>query len=666
MKRLVSVGVFASIGLSLVGGCRVDMEGYTFGTAGSGGAGVSGESNAAHAGASGSGKANPATGGHADHAGSSSTSGSSSGGDGTPIGDSGSGNAEGGETSGGASTAGNGAGGVSNGGSGAVSNSGSGGVPSAGSGGVPSAGSGGGTPGGSGGSAGSGLLQGAKCNADTDCAQKACVDGVCCSSTCTGTCKACTAAKTGQPDGTCAGVSANTDPDNECSKDTASCGHDGMCDGVGACSFANPNTVCAPETCSGGKYTAPSHCAGNSATCNTPAPLNCANCANNACNVACTQTSNCPAGFYCASSVCTATKGNGSACQKAEECSNGSCVEGVCCDGACNTKCSSCLLANTGQTDGKCAPVKAGVSHGSDCSASLASSCGLDGKCDGAGACRNWPATTQCAAQSCATGSATQQSARNCDGSGMCRASTPTPCGNFLCDAASASCKVSCTVATQAADCGASAYCSGGSCVAKKAPGALCGSASECSSNLCGGRCCNPGAPCTCTQPTSGNLLKNPGFDSDLSSWTQDTVGGGGFAWLANSPADGNNVFGDVEQCPFSGSAFISSPANVIQRLWQCVNISPQTNYNFGNRSHSSGGAYGYCDVDLYPGANCSGNPTNVASGYWINVTWSPDLTYTFSSGISSSARVSCYNGSDFAAAFYVDQVYLSRAPSKY
>jgi hypothetical protein len=172
--------------------------------------------------------------------------------------------------------------------------------------------------------------------------------------------------------------------------------------------------------------------------------------------------------------------------------------------------------------------------------------------------------------------------------------------------------------------------------------------------------------PCTCTQPTAGtNLIKNPGFDSDLSNWNQDS-GPGGFSWQANSPADANNVYGDVEKCPFSGSAFISSPANVVQRLWQCIDISPQTNYIFGNRAHSSGGAYGYCDVDIYPGAGCTGSPTNVGTGYWLNVDWGPDLSYPFNSGISSSARVSCYNGADFAAAFYVDQLYLSKAPGKY
>jgi hypothetical protein len=87
-------------------------------------------------------------------------------------------------------------------------------------------------------------------------------------------------------------------------------------------------------------------------------------------------------------------------------------------------------------------------------------------------------------------------------------------------------------------------------------------------------------------------------------------------------------------------------------------------------RYHTAEGAFAHCDVDLYPGANCTGTATNVAAGLWLNVDWGPGGSGNtpFDSGLSASAMVSCYNGSDFGtdAAFYIDQIYLSPAPAMY
>src|SRR5205823_3181802 len=59
----------------------------------------------------------------------------------------------------------------------------------------------------------------------------------------------------------------------------------------------------------------------------------------------------------------------------------------------------------------------------------------------------------------------------------------------YLCSGASASCPVSCTVD---ANCIAADYCSGGSCVAKKANGSACAGGNECTSTNCAdGFCCN-------------------------------------------------------------------------------------------------------------------------------------------------------------------------------
>jgi len=83
------------------------------------------------------------------------------------------------------------------------------------------------------------------CSTDTACTSGHCVDGVCCSTTCDGTCEACSAAKTGGADGTCAPVTAATDPDNECAAACSDGAITNMCDGHGACA----QTSCGGYAC---------------------------------------------------------------------------------------------------------------------------------------------------------------------------------------------------------------------------------------------------------------------------------------------------------------------------------------------------------------------------------------------------------------------------------
>lgn len=73
------------------------------------------------------------------------------------------------------------------------------------------------------------LGNGSPCTMDPQCASSQCVDGVCCNSACSGSCQACTFASTGTTSGTCALITAGTDPDNECAGTS-------VCDGMGMCS----------------------------------------------------------------------------------------------------------------------------------------------------------------------------------------------------------------------------------------------------------------------------------------------------------------------------------------------------------------------------------------------------------------------------------------------
>ncbi|MFO0679789.1 MAG: hypothetical protein U0169_24910 [Polyangiaceae bacterium] len=146
---------------------------------------------------------------------------------------------------------------------------------------------------------------GTACSANATCGPNGtslCVDGVCCDTPCTGLCQACTSAKKGSgANGTCGPIAAGSDPDSECSAQSASsCGSTGMCDGANACQFHPAGTVCRPavgpcdvqETCPGGGASCPSDqgmCGGMCGGC-----------------------------------------GNGSACGSNEDCSSGMCNEGTC------------------------------------------------------------------------------------------------------------------------------------------------------------------------------------------------------------------------------------------------------------------------------------------------------------------------------------------------
>jgi len=73
------------------------------------------------------------------------------------------------------------------------------------------------------------LPVGAACADSIDCAMGSCVDGVCCDGPCAGACSACSNAKTGQPNGTCAPVADGSDPDNDCSAPAADVCVGGKC-----------------------------------------------------------------------------------------------------------------------------------------------------------------------------------------------------------------------------------------------------------------------------------------------------------------------------------------------------------------------------------------------------------------------------------------------------
>jgi hypothetical protein len=268
------------------------------------------------------------------------------------------------------------------------------------------------------------------CSTAADCMNQGCSDGVCCDSACDGACETCSIRLGATEAGRCTTLAAG-------SASAPPCGS--RCDGL------------SPE---------------------------CPTCGSDA---------DCIAGYYCdaGSSYCHLIEAEGRPCTADRGCQSGFCVDGVCCISACVQSCYACSQQETGQPDGTCQPVTAGEDPDNECARSEASTCGQDGACDGAGACRLWPAGTGCGAPFCAN-AATLHDSDTCDGRGACREGVETACrSGTLCDAAR--CTRQCT---SGADCETSEYCGDGSCAPLSAEGSACSSGAACRSGVChDGKC---------------------------------------------------------------------------------------------------------------------------------------------------------------------------------
>lgn len=364
------------------------------------------------------------------------------------------------------------------------------GASSGGEGGVGGSGGGASGAGGASGSAGAGgdLATGAVCEQNSDCTSDFCVDGVCCDSACTGSCEACSAANKGSgADGVCGPVNAGGDPDAECEdQGPTSCGTNGSCDGAGACALYSTETQCSDSTCSAGVRTLPGHCDGAGA-CAAGTTEDCeqGSCDGPVCLGQCQSDASCPPGDYCdpVAGACTPKLPNGDPCQsnQANRCQSGICTDGTCCDSVCDGRCEGCAT-------GTCTPHAAAVDPDSDCSADAASTCGQDGSCDGAGGCKLYAGSTQCAAATC-VGTSTYAAPATCNGSGSCSNAVHTPCDPFICSGNA--CRNSCT---SSAHCVEGSFCivAEGKCEPLLSLGNPCETSEQCKSGFCvDGMCCD-------------------------------------------------------------------------------------------------------------------------------------------------------------------------------
>lgn len=134
--------------------------------------------------------------------------------------------------------------------------------------------------------------------------------------------------------------------------------------------------------------------------------------------------------------TCTSRcKEDGAACESASECMSARCVDGVCCDTACDGPCEACAEVQTRAADGFCAPVTAGTDPDDDCGADDTASCERDGTCDGEGSCALYDEQTVCGAPACMNGTASSE--RRCDGAGECLPAEASACAPYACGATS-------------------------------------------------------------------------------------------------------------------------------------------------------------------------------------------------------------------------------------
>jgi hypothetical protein len=205
----------------------------------------------------------------------------------------------------------------------------------------------------------------------------------------------------------------------------------------------------------------------------------------------CGEDGHCPAGRYCAADGrCAPAKPERQTCNTAagqdcliagcRACASGHCVDGFCCDTACDGDCQACAAAfkASGTGDGVCGHAATDTDPHEDCMPDPGA-CLRDGLCDGSGACRRFtPAATTCTVAdadggaiegtcsgggACVTGGAVCKDDHTVTGAGAEQDCTPYRC-------AAGTCRVACT---RTSDCVAGYVChpSQNSCVAPGAGG---------------------------------------------------------------------------------------------------------------------------------------------------------------------------------------------------
>lgn len=261
--------------------------------------------------------------------------------------------------------------------------------------------------------------------------------------------------------------------------------------------------ACGPDTCSG--------CC--------EATVCVAGIADSACGTGGVDCASCAEGMRCESSgACVSLSPNGTACASSMECQSQWCVDGVCCERACDGACDSCALPGS---EGRCVPLVEGATGVPSCEPRACD--GLGGQCpstctslrqcipghycDSGGACvpqkpngQPCGAGGECGSGYCADGvccdGACTGSCDRCNLTGQTGSCRPAPSGDpgqpacggsYTCNGTSVDCPIPCS-----AGCPTGTYCGGTYCAAKRINGVSCTQAAACLSGFCvDGVCCD-------------------------------------------------------------------------------------------------------------------------------------------------------------------------------
>jgi len=475
---------------------------------------------------------------------------------------------------------------------------------------------------------------GSSCSGDAQCVSGHCVDGVCCESTCAGTCRACSAAKKGSGvDGTCENVKEDTDPDSDCPNDGAStCQRNGSCNDGGGCKLFAAGTSCGATTCGNGQQSG--HACDGLGMCLDSNVSQCApyTCSGNACATTCTTDANCIASAYCASdNTCQPDQGNSKSCTSASQCTSGNCIDGFCCDTACDGICDACSAGKKGSgANGTCGAVKVDTDPDGECADDGAATCKKNGFCSGNHSCKQYDSGVACGTTTCAAGT---QTGHACNGLGTCNPLTSDSCAPYVC-ADTTACANSCA---SDAGCVASSYCAADhTCLPDQAKGATCTAASQCTSGNCvDGFCCD--APCNGTCQACSNA-KTGAANGTCKAITIGTDPDGDCPDDGSPSCKRNGVCDGVGACQkyINGTACGSTTCS----------MGMQTGFSCDGAGNCKAGTSASCDPYVCSGASCGASCVSdadcVANAYCDGTSHcAPDQ----GNGKSCSKGSQCANG---------------------
>ena len=368
------------------------------------------------------------------------------------------------------------------------------------------------------------LTDGASCSADGECANRDCVDGVCCPTSCNGECETCESGEC-QPisselyPGECpinqwCGLGQNCEPvaGSDCTP-TPGCPNGFVCTG-GICDLPAPlGTTCgADPECASGQCTdgvcCESECLGICRKCkptgrceNLPAGTE--------------EAGDCPDASETCGPDGGCKKATGETCNSNTDCANARCVDNRCCPELCNGECESCatgvcLGVTSPATDLATCPAPGLCAGRGNCVNATNGVCAVDGDCSSNECITLAPGIGFCCASAC-TGDC-----RSCvrNGNGTCSdvvaAENPGICeGTRWCDGAK-SCVTKVGMSCAAGEtCAPGTWCETGTCQPLVGLGGLCVNGGSCAGGLpcVDGRCCENGCADECESCNQASAL---------------------------------------------------------------------------------------------------------------------------------------------------------------